>query len=423
LIYSDYDYKFNVSFAENAGFAVSSGIQDWNLKQDFSYFPNPNNTVKFGFNAIYHTFLPGSIETDEGSIFNTQEIPQQFAIEGAAYVQNEQKINDVFSLNYGLRYAAFSQVGPGTVKTYSPEGEVLTEKTFSDFTNIQYYGGLEPRISAKAQLDKLSSLKLSYTRNYQFLHLLSNSTTTTPTDVWVSSSANVKPQISDQIALGYFRNLFDNLFEFSFETYYKTLENQIDYKNGANLILNPDVEADLVFGEGYAYGAEFYLRKRRGDFTGWISYTVGRTFRKFAEINNGEYFPARQDRIHDLAIVGIYNITPRWNVSGTFVFYTGDAATFPSGRYELEGISVPYFTERNGYRFPSYNRADLGATYISSKSDRFESSWNLSVYNVYGRQNPFIIDFRQSEENPNENEAFQIALFRWVPSLSYNFKF
>jgi hypothetical protein len=183
------------------------------------------------------------------------------------------------------------------------------------------------------------------------------------------------------------------------------------------------VEADLVFGEGYAYGAEFYLRKRKGDFTGWISYTVGRTFRKFAEINNGEYFPARQDRIHDLAIVGIYNITPRWNVSGTFVFYTGDAATFPSGRYELEGISVPYFTERNGYRFPSYNRADLGATYISSKSDRFESSWNLSVYNVYGRQNPFIIDFRQSEENPNENEAFQIALFRWVPSLSYNFKF
>lgn len=423
LIFSDYDYKFNISFSEEASFAVSSGIQDWNLKQDFSWFPNPKNTVKFGFNAIYHTFLPGSIETDENSIFNSEMIPEQYALEGAAYVQNEQKFNDVFSLNYGLRYAAFNQIGPGTVKTYTDDGEVTSEETFEDLESIKYYGGLEPRIAAKVQLDKSSSLKLSYTRNYQFVHLLSNSTTTTPTDVWVPSSANVRPQISDQVALGYFRNLFDNNYELSVETYYKTLQNQIDYKNGADLILNPDVESELVYGEGYAYGAEFYLRKRKGKFTGWISYTIGRTLRKFAEINNGEYFPARQDRIHDLSVVGIYNITPRWNVSGTFVFYTGDAATFPSGRYELEGINVPYYTERNGYRFPSYNRADLGVTYISSKSKRFESSWNLSVYNVYGRQNPFTIDFRQSEENPNENEAFQIALFRWIPSLSYNFKF
>ncbi|WP_235295767.1 TonB-dependent receptor [Portibacter marinus] len=423
VIFSDYDYKFKVTFAENANFAVSSGIKDWNIKQDFSWFPSPNNTVKFGFNGIYHTFLPGSISTDENSIFNSDTIPENYALEGALYIQNEQKINSWLSLNYGLRYAMFNQIGPGTVKTYNPDGEITSEETFKEWNSIKYYGGLEPRVAAKFGLDEKSSLKLSYTRNYQFVHLLSNSTTTTPTDVWVPSSVNVKPQISDQIALGYFRNLFDNAYEFSLETYYKTLENQIDYKNGADLVLNPDVESELVFGDGYAYGAEIFLRKRKGDFTGWISYAIGRTFRRFAEINNGDYFPARQDRIHDLAVVGIYNITPRWNVSGTFVFYTGDAATFPSGRYELEGISVPYFTERNGYRFPSYNRMDLGVTYISSKSDRFESSWNLSVYNVYGRQNPFTIDFRQSEENPNENEAFQIALFRWVPSLTYNFKF
>ena len=423
VVYSDYDYKFNVSFGENAAFSIASGIQDWNVKQDFSWFPNPNNTVKFGFNGIYHTFLPGTIETDDNSIFNSQEIPEQFALEGAAYVQNDQKITDKISVNYGLRYAMFNQLGPGIVKTYDPEGEVLTEQTFTDWKSIQYYGGFEPRASAKFQLDKTSSMKVSFTRNYQFVHLLSNSTTTTPTDVWVPSSKNVKPQISDQVALGYFRNLFDNKYELSIEGYYKTLDNQIDYKNGADLILNPDVEAELVYGDGYAFGGEFYLRKKKGDLTGWISYSLGRTFRRFSEINQGDYFPARQDRIHDLAVVAIYNITPRWNVSGTFVFYTGDAATFPSGRYELEGISVPYYTERNGYRFPSYNRADLGVTYIRNKTKRFESSWNLSVYNVYGRENAFTIDFRASEDNPGENEAFQLALFKWVPSLSYNFKF
>ncbi len=423
IIFSDYDYRFNVSFAENASFSISSGIKDWNFKQDFSWFPNPNNTVKFGFNAIYHTFLPGSIETDDNSIFNSEQIPEQFALEGAIYIQNEQRINDRVSLNYGLRYALFDQLGPGIIKTYDGEGVVTSETSFNNWKSIKYYGGLEPRASLKFQLDNLSSIKLSYTRNYQFVHLLSNSTTTTPTDVWVPSSANIKPQISDQIATGYFRNLFDNAFEFSIEGYYKTLQNQIDYKNGADLILNPDVEAELVNGEGYAFGAEFYLRKKRGDFTGWISYSVGRTFRKFDEINGGKYFPARQDRIHDLAIVGIYNITSRWNVSGSFVFYTGDAATFPSGRYNLEGISVPYYTERNGYRFPNYHRMDLGATYISSKSKKFESSWNLSVYNAYGRENAYTIDFRQSEDNPGENEAVQLALFKWVPSLSYNFKF
>lgn len=423
LIFSDYDYKFNVSFSENAAFSVSSGIQDVNVKQDFSWFLSPENTVKFGFNGIYHTFLPGTIETDEGSVFNSEEIPIQYALEGAFYVQNEQKVNEWLSLNYGLRYALFNQIGPGTIKTFDPNGEVIEENTYTDWESIQYYGGLEPRVSARIILDPLSSLKLSYTRNYQFVHLLSNSTTTTPTDVWVPSSINVKPQIGDQVALGYFRNLFDNTYEFSLEGYYKNLQNQIDYKNGADLILNSEVEAELVFGKGFAYGAEFYLRKKKGDFTGWISYSIGRTLRSFEDIDNGNIFPARQDRIHDLALVGIYNITPRWNVSGTFIFYTGDAATFPSGRYTIEGISVPYYTERNGYRFPSYHRMDLGATYIVKKTDRFESSWNLSVYNVYGQENPFVINFQQSEENPGENEAVQIALFKWVPSLSYNFKF
>ncbi len=423
LIYSKYNYKFNLTFAENASFSVASAIEDWNLKQDFSYFLNPDNTLKFGWNGILHTFLPGSIETDEDNIFNAEEIPEQKALEFGFYAQNDHKINQALSLNYGLRYSIFNQVGPGEIKTYDEEGEITSINEYDKWESVQFYHGLEPRLSAKYQLNESSSLKASLTRNYQYLHLLSNTTTTTPTDVYVPSSVNVKPQIANQAALGLFKNLADNKYETYVEGYYKQLFNQIDYKNGADLVLNADVEAELVFGSGYAYGAEFFVKKKEGKLTGWISYTLGRTLRTFDAINDGNPYPARQDRIHDLAVVALYDIAPKWKLAANFVFYTGDAATFPSGRYNIGGINVPLYTERNGSRFPNYHRADLGITYTRLKTETKESTWNFSIYNVYGQENAFTIDFRENPDNPQETQAVQLALFKIIPSISYNFKF
>jgi hypothetical protein len=276
-------------------------------------------------------------------------------------------------------------------------------------------------------IDEKNSIKMSYNRTQQYVHLLSNSTTTTPTDLWIPSSSNVKPQIGDQYAAGWFTNFKQNIFEFSTEVYYKNLINQIDYRNGAELALNENVEGELLSGKGRAYGIELLLRKRKGKFTGWVGYTLSRTERLFDQINNDEWYPARQDRTHDVSVVGIYELNKKWVFSATFVFYTGNAVTFPSGRYTVDGITVPYYTERNGYRMPNYHRLDIGATCYPKKAnkrwERYESSWNFSVYNVYGRENAYTITFRQSASNPNQTEAVRLALFRWIPSVTYNFKF
>ncbi|MCX6350920.1 MAG: hypothetical protein NTX03_03550, partial [Bacteroidetes bacterium] len=260
-------------------------------------------------------------------------------------------------------------------------------------------------------------------RNYQYLHLLSNSTTSSPTDIWVPSTNNVKPQYADQVSVGYFRNFMDDMIECSVEGYYKKLYNQIDYKNGAQLFFNKDVESELEYGKGKAYGAEFYVHKQSGKLTGWVSYTLARSLRQFDNISNGEWYSARQDIIHDLAIVAIYSINDHWKISANWVFSTGSAVTFPSGKYIVNNTLVPYYTERNGYRMPSYNRLDVGATWIVKKTEKLESSWNFSCYNAYGRQNAYSIAFQQNKDNPLQNEALQTSLFRWVPSVSYNFKF
>jgi hypothetical protein len=272
-------------------------------------------------------------------------------------------------------------------------------------------------------LDETSSVKLSYNRNYQYIHLLSNTTAGSPTDSWVPSSNNIKPQIIDQIALGYFKNLKKNTYEFSVEAYYKNLQNQIDYKDGADLFLNGDVEKELAYGKGIAYGAEFYLKKNKGKFTGWLSYTYSRSLRKFDDINNGDYYPARQDLIHDVSIVGMYKLNEKWTISSSWVYTTGVAVTFPEGRYELEGVVVPYYSDRNGSRFPAYHRLDLGVTWYNKKTDKFESNWNFSVYNAYARQNTYSIAFIEDVNNPGQTVAEQTALFKIIPSVTYNFKF
>jgi hypothetical protein len=294
---------------------------------------------------------------------------------------------------------------------------------YANGETIKLYGGFEPRLSGRYQLNEVSSVKASYNRNYQYMHLLSNTTTSSPTDIWVPSSNNVKPQIADQTAIGYFRNFKDNMFECSVEAYYKTLKNQIDYKNGADLFTNAELESELEYGNGRAFGAEFYIHKQTGRLTGWVSYTLSRSLRKFANINEGKEYSARQDRIHDIAIVGMYDLTKKIKVSANWIYYTGSAVTFPSGKYIANGFTVPYYTERNGYRMPDYHRLDIGVTWIRTKTDKKESSWNFSLYNAYGRENAYSISFQQNADNPQQSEALQTSLFRWIPSISYNFKF
>ena len=422
VIYSQYDYEF--TFGEDDDqIGLQSVIQDWNIKQDFTYFPNDRNTIKFGGNLIFHEIQPGNLLAGENTGFTAEDAEVKNAIEGAVYIQNEQKIGDRLNVNYGLRYSLFDYRGEGTAYELDEDGDIVSETVYDKGESIQYYGGLEPRLSATYILDEESSLKLGYNRNYQYLHLLSNATSSTPTDVWITSSNNVKPQIADQVSLGYFRNFKDNMYEASVEVYYKDMQNVIDYRNGANFFLNNNLEEDLVFGDGRAYGAEFYLKKTKGRLTGWVSYTLSRTLRQFDEINNGAEFSARQDRIHDIAIVALYDLTPRVKLSANWVYNTGDAVTFPSGRYTVDDLVVPYYTERNGYRMPDYHRLDLGVTILNKPKKNYESSWNFSVYNAYNRENAYSISFRANEDNPQNTEAVQLTLFKAVPSITYNFKF
>lgn len=436
LIYSNYSYEIGLPGDE--GVNISSAIKDWNLKQDYQFYANDKNNLSFGWNAIYHTFSPGSLDSGEGDNFNDTELEDKYGLETAFYISNEQKITSRFSANYGIRLSTFSALGPGDVFSYDAEGNVSDTVFYQANEIIRNYGGIEPRLTLSYLTGENSALKTSYARTYQYVHLLSNSTTTTPTDIWIPSSNNVKPEIADQWAFGYYQNFADNQYEFSIEGYYKDMQNVIDYKTGAEINLNPTIEGDLVYGNGRAYGVEFFLRKRTGKFTGWISYTLSRSERQFDEINQGEWFAARQDRTHDISVVGMYKLNDRVTLSGTWVYYTGNAVTFPSGKYRIDGQVVNYYTERNGYRMPDYHRLDLGLT-LEGKSykmkrnpetgvkektpKRYQDSWNFSLYNAYGRENAYSISFEESQDNPGTTEAVQLSLFKYVPSVTYNFNF
>jgi len=266
-------------------------------------------------------------------------------------------------------------------------------------------------------------LKISYSRNVQNLHLLSNSTGANPTDLWIPSSNNVRPEISDQESFGYYRNTTGNQYEFSAEIYYKFLQNQIDYKNGAVLVANENVESQLLYGKGRAYGLELYAKKNYGKLTGWISYTLSRTERQIDGINNDLWYPATQDQTHNIAVVAIFKANKKWTFSGDFVYNTGNAVTWPSGKYNVNGQTVFYYTRRNDYRMPSYNRLDLSATLQGKKTKKFDGSWTFSIYNAYGHENPYFIQFQNDPADPEKTQAVQYSLFRWVPSITYNFKF
>ena len=423
LIYSSYDYEIAIK-SNDVDFTITSKVLDYNLKQEFQYFPNSNNKIKFGFNVINHNITPGQLSGSKGIQDNLVFQKAAKSLESAAYASNDWDVNEFLSVNYGVRMSAFSLLGNGQeMYTYTSSGAVDQTLLYADNAHIKTYVNWEPRISFSYAYQNDASFKMAYSRNTQNIHLVSNSTTSSPTDTWLGTSLNTKPEIADQASFGWFKNMNDNMYEFNVETYYKQMQNQIDYRNGANTQANEKLEGELLYGDGRAYGLELILKKKTGRFNGWISYCLSKSERKIEGINNGDWYNAKQDRTHDISIVGIYDLTPKLSISALFVFYTGNAITFPSGKYGIEGQSQFLYTTRNGSRMPNYHRLDFGVNWERKNTDKYESSWNFSIYNAYGRENAYTIAFREKEGNPNVTEAVQTSLFRWIPAITYNFKF
>ncbi|MCS6822363.1 MAG: TonB-dependent receptor [Microscillaceae bacterium] len=439
--YSKYDYRLKAGTRESDdGFDWRSNILNYSVKPELTWFLNAQNTLNFGGQALFYTFKPGSATFKSLGTTNRVYLPDKYALENALYLSNDQTLNEKILLQYGLRYSWFSYLGKGTSQTYAeaPAGtrrELISEKQFDMWQTIQQYGFLEPRFSINYKLSPKTAFKASYNRMAQYIHLVSNTTASIPLDVWTPSTNNIRPQIADQVALGYFQNFGENDdYEFSAETYYKDMQNQIDYIDGADLLLNRALEGDLLNGKGRAYGLELYFRKNTGKLTGWLSYTLARSERQVQGINQGRWYPNRFDKAHNFYAVALYQINPRWSVSATAVFGTGTPTTFPTARYEFQGLIVPHNTndERNNYRIPPYHRLDIAVTYTPSKNNnrRLKGEWVFSIYNVYASRNPFSIFFRQSIPRGElaalnaVTEAIKFSVVSTlIPSVSYNFRF
>lgn len=420
LIYSNYNYDFSLSSSNNT-FGLSSKIEDWNLKQDFTWFAGNKHSVKFGLQSIYHTITPSSAS---GTSVSSYPRNPRYSWENAFYINDDFKATEKLTINYGLRFSLYSVLGGDTYNIY--EKGVLTGSEFLEKGRFgKTYTNAEPRVTANYRLNETSSIKGGYARNTQNLHLLSNSGSGNPTDQWIGTSYTVKPEIADQVSLGYSRNFSNNNYEVNAEVYYKSMQNQIDYKNGAQIAFDTaaDVESELLFGKGRAYGLELIAKKKSGKLTGWISYTLSKTERKIEGINNNEWYNARIDKTHDLAIVATYQFNTKWSFSGLFVYSTGNAVTFPTGKYVLNDQSILQYSSRNADRMPAYHRMDLNATYEPDGNKRFRGSWSFGVYNIYGRENAYSIAFKDNPDNPGTYRAVQTSLFRWVPNITYNFKF
>ncbi|MEJ5055974.1 TonB-dependent receptor [Sphingobacterium sp. MYb382] len=423
LIYSNYNYVIEGLDRED-GFKATSKIMDLNAKQDFQYYAAYNHTLKFGVHGTRHDIAPGDITTTASSSFNDKHVEHRYGYELAAYASDEWKVNSRLSMMYGVRLSSMLLVGPGTYSTYDAAGHITSSQKYSSGEVVKNYLNLEPRFSMSYLLNEQQSIKASYNRNTQNIHLLTNSTSSSPTDLYVMSSNNIKPEIADQFSAGYFRNFKDNTYEFSTEIYYKDLKNQIDYKDAAQLLVNENVESQLLYGVGRAYGAEFFFKKKYGKLNGWIGYTLSKTERKFDGINGGRYYPSSHDRTHDLSIVAIYKYNDQWTFSSNFVYGTGKAVTYPTGKYNVGGNTTYSYSDRNAYRQPATHRLDIAATYEGKNNGRYSSSWTFGVYNVYANKDPYRIAFRDSKKVPNATEAVQTSIFGVpIPSVTWNFKF
>lgn len=422
LVFSKYNYQINDN-QNNNNVNISSYIQDISFKEDLQYYIDGANELDFGVGITHHALAPGILDAGESTSYNSVYLPKKFSLESDAYVSHHWSPIDNLHILYGLRVTSFMVLGPGTYYSYDSLGNTQDSSVFASGAVAKKYLNAEPRFSASWVLNETSSVKWSYARNVQNLHLLTNSTSSNPTDLWVPSSNNIKPEIADQESVGYFRNFSDNNYEFSAEVYYKTMQNQIDYREGAQLIANQNIESQLLYGRGRAYGLELYWKKKAGLLTGWISYTLSRTQLQIDGINNGRWYDASQDVPQSISVVGMYKASPKWTVSADFVYHSGQAVTYPSGKYEINNEVFFNYTERNASRLPAYNRLDLAATVVSKVTAHHVNSWTFSIYNAYDRANAYAIIFQQNPNNPEQTQAVKYTLYKLVPSITWNFKF
>lgn len=443
LIYSDYYYGLKLDFI---GFIWDSGIQNYNIKYDFKNYISDKFKLNYGINGIYYSFNPGTIKPDKpGSGFNIEKLDKKFAFEPAIYLDIEQEISNKLAVSYGLRYSMFYRLGKSfeniytndnptnydiNTKVYS-EAKPIGTKFFDKNKILKSYDFLEPRFSLAYQLNDNQSIKTSYNRMVQYLQLISNTSSPTPLDVWTPSDKFIKPQIADQVALGYFKNLNNNKYSLEIETFYKKVQNRLDYIDGANLIANKALEQVILNGELKAYGLELMLRKNEGKFTGWISYTLSKSQQKTPGrnaseigINNGKWYSSAYDKLHNLAITGSYNLNKKWSFGSNFILQTGQPATFPNGQYSYLELVIPSYGLRNENRLPLFHHLDISATLTPRKNDKRnnKAEWVFSIYNIYNRKNAASISFNQNTDYGN-NEAVRTSIFGIVPSVSYNFKF
>ncbi|HMU47523.1 MAG TPA: TonB-dependent receptor plug domain-containing protein [Chitinophagaceae bacterium] len=427
LVYNDYKFKFAAT-QETFEIGLSSGIKDGTIKTDFDYYPSPDHKLKFGGLLTYHRFIPNVVSGRQDSVvFTPNNESAKYAAESALYIQDDWEIGEKWKINYGLRWGTFTQIGPYTRYIRDADGNKLDSIEYKSFKPVKRYGGLEPRFTIRYSINNTTSIKAAVTRNLQYIHLVSNAGTTLPTDLWVPSTYIVKPQISWLYSAGVFKNFADNEYETSLEFYYKDMKNQIEYKEGYTPSLK-DPEEEFVFGKGWSYGAEMLINKLKGRWTGWIGYTLSWTWRKFDLLNDGERYPTKYDRRHDLSVVANYEINKKWKLGAVFVYGTGNAITLPERFYFINGVLTQEYSKLNQYRMQAYHRMDVSATYtpVPKKKRKISSNWVFSIYNLYSRMNPYFIYFDQEGTAANGDlkvEARQVSLFPILPSVTWNFKF
>lgn len=442
-VYSKYDYKLQFGNDNLNEFNWNASISNFIVKPDFSYFVNTQTELNFGGELIYYTFEPANAYGLSNGEKIDVSLQRKYNAEGSLYINSSQKLGSVFSFDYGLRYSQFTGFGPGTQYLYNDtipgvRKTVIGERTYAKGEKMTGYHSLQPRLAFKAQVTSTSSVKGSYNRMAQYLHLISNTTASNPLDIWTPSSQNIKSELGDQFTLGYFKSLqLKYQYEFSAEVYYRATQNQIDYIDGAELLINQYLEGDLLSGIGRAYGLEIYAQKKTGRLNGWVSYTLGRTELKVEGINHGTWYPTRYNQTHNLKIAAFYDISKKWSVSGNFIFSSGTPTTFPTSRYVQQGILIPYNVNgsRNNVTIPDYHRLDISVRMEgkefkkSGKTRKNKDYWVFSLYNVYARKNPFSIYFSQSDDRKMpgqvlESQATQLSIIGTIiPSVSYNFKF
>lgn len=432
FVFSDYRFEFG-SKMNMYDIKLYSGINDYNAKIDFTYIPASSHLLKFGTNYNFHVFMPNNATANtEGVDFNLGSKVKLYSHETAMYINDEFNVGNRLRFNLGLRGSFFAHVGPFDRYIKDPRTKLTIDTIHYDKNKlVKPYWGVEPRASARFKINEKSSLKASFTQNYQYVHLASPATVSLPTDVWIPSTDVVKPQFGTQYSLGYYRNFMDNIIETSVEVYYKTLKNQIEYAGGALIEdnLNNNVDNNFVFGSGYSYGVEFFINKKMGSTTGWLGYTWAKTNRLFSDLNDGKEFPAKYDRRHDISFVLTHYLNEKLTISGVFVYSTGNCSTMPIGIYFIDGSIVYEYGSRNGFRMPAYHRADVSLTWYpksKKKARKIEESWNFSIYNIYGRRNPFFIYYDiQGDVTKGDLKMTprQVSLFSILPSITWNFKF